>query len=145
MDNWNSDEVCIVKQDIISTDARGFPTVARIRIMKDIAAGYRGKYGGKNNGLEDMKIGVVQFCKGEIMPDGSITQALLVQKLTYDMAEVKAAVVGLVYKKNLTNVAQALTVSEKVRSLGADSCRRWFMGQRPNLFRPRVLPDCHNV
>jgi hypothetical protein len=115
----NGDEVCIAKQDlIISIDGSGSLTEARFKIMKDFVAGYIGKYMGKYYGLDDMKIGVVQFGNGEIMPDGSIAEALLVQELTHDMAKVKAAVEGLVYKKGFTNMAQAFTVSEKVLNLG---------------------------
>jgi len=119
MHKCRGDEVCIAKQDLIlSIDGSGSLTEDRFKILKAFVAGYVGKNRGKYYGHDDMKIGVVQFGNGDIMPDGSIAEALLVQELTHDMAKVKKAVEGLVYTKGFTNMAQAFTVSEKVLNLG---------------------------
>jgi len=69
-------------------------------------------------GFEDMKIAVVQFGNGEILSDGSIADALLIQELTSDMEKVAAAIDGIEFKKGFTNMAQAFGVAEKVLLLG---------------------------
>merc|ERR1719359_2166640 len=57
------------------------------------------KYKGEYYGYEDMRIGVAQFGNGEILDDGTISDALLIQPLSNDMGKVKKAVEGLEYKK----------------------------------------------
>merc|ERR1719488_258309 len=73
---------------------------------------------GKYYGYEDMRIGVVQFGNGEIEEDGTVSKALLIQKLTNDMSTVKSKIEGLEYKKGFTNMAQAFTMAEKMFLLG---------------------------
>merc|ERR1719473_1979299 len=113
------DEFCVAKQDlVISIDGSGSLTEARFKILKKFVAAYIDKNMGKYYGLEDMKIGVVQFGNGQILKDGSIAEALLIQELTSDMAKVKKSIEELKYSKGFTNMAQAFTVSEKALNLG---------------------------
>merc|ERR1719473_1215618 len=67
---------------------------------------------GVYHGFEDMKIGVVQFGNGEIMPDGTISEAKEILPLTGDISAVKAAIEGLVHLKGFTNMAQAFSKAE---------------------------------
>jgi hypothetical protein len=73
---------------------------------------------GKYYGYEDMRIGVVQFGNGEVTEDGTVSPALLITKLTSDMAKVKTSIEGMAYKKGFTNMAQAFTMAEKMFLLG---------------------------
>merc|ERR1719316_2234632 len=104
------DEVCIAKQDLIlSIDASGSLQADGFKVMKGFAVKLMEKYKGEYFGFEDMKVGIVQFGNGEIMPDGSISQALDVLQLTSDMAEVTSKLEGMEFKKGFTNMAQAFT------------------------------------
>jgi len=73
---------------------------------------------GEYYGYEDMRIGVAQFGNGEILDDGTVSDALLIQPLDNDMGKVKKAIEGLEYKKGFTNMAQAFTMAEKMFLLG---------------------------
>jgi len=113
------DEVCIAKQDlVIAIDASGSLREDGYKILKGFAAGLIDKYMGKYYGYEDMRIGVVQFGNGEILDDGTVSAALLIQKLTNEMATVKSSIEGMAYKKGFTNMAQAFTMAEKMFLLG---------------------------
>ena len=47
-----------------------------------------------------------------------MSDALLLQKLTNEMAKVKSSIEGLEYKQDRTNMAQAVTLAEKMFFLG---------------------------
>merc|ERR1719265_3050424 len=113
------DEVCIAKQDLVlAIDGSGSLRQDGYKILKDFAAGLIDKYMGKYYGYEDMRIGVVQFGNGEIEEDGTVSGALLIQKLTNDMSTVKSKIEALEYKKGFTNMAQAFTMAETMFLLG---------------------------
>lgn len=113
------DELCTAKQDLVlSIDASGSLTEKGFKTVRDFSAGLIDKYMGKYYGVEGMRIGVVQFGNGEILSDGSVSNALLVQELTSDMAKVKASVQALQYKKGFTNMAQAFEMAAKILNLG---------------------------
>merc|ERR1719390_6537 len=115
----SGDEVCIAKQDLVlAIDASGSLREDGYKILKDFAAGLIDKYMGKYYGFEDMRIGVAQFGNGEILDDGTVSDALLIQPLSNDMGKVKKAVEGLEYKKGFTNMAQAFDLAEKMFLLG---------------------------
>ena len=61
---------------------------------------------------------MAQFVNGEMLDDGTVSDALLIQPLSNDMGKVKKAVEGLEYKKGFTNMAQAFDLAEKVFLLG---------------------------
>merc|ERR1719443_2662539 len=111
----NGDEVCIAKQDLVlAIDGSGSLRQDGFKILKDFAAGLIDKYKGHYYGYEDMRIGVAQFGNGEILDDGTVSDALLIQPLENDMEKVKIALEGLEYKKGFTNMAQAFTLAEKM-------------------------------
>merc|ERR1719146_583299 len=114
------DEICVVKQDLVmAIDASGSLQEDGFKVIKGFAVNFLEKYRGKYFGYEDMKIGIVQFGNGEIMPDGTISKALNILQLTSDMAKVKTALEGLEYKKGFTNMAQAFTEAENILLLGS--------------------------
>jgi hypothetical protein len=115
----SGDEICIAKQDLVlAIDGSGSLRETGWKILKDFAAGLIDKYKGEYYGYEDMRIGVAQFGNGEILDDGTISDALLIQPLSSDMGKVKKAVEGLEYKKGFTNMAQAFDLAEKMFLLG---------------------------
>merc|ERR1719392_547505 len=115
----SGDEVCIAKQDLVlAIDGSGSIGEGGFKILKNFAAGLVDKYKGQYYGYEDMRIGVAQFGNGEILDDGTVSDALLIQPLSNDMGKVKKAVEGLEYKKGFTNMAQAFDLAEKMFLLG---------------------------
>merc|ERR1719392_422676 len=115
----SGDEVCIAKQDLVlAIDGSGSIGEGGFKILKDFAVGLIDKYKGEYYGYEDMRIGVAQFGNGEILDDGTVSDALLIQPLSNDMGKVKKAVEGLEYKKGFTNMAQAFDLAEKMFLLG---------------------------
>jgi hypothetical protein len=64
-------------------------------------------------GGEAVKIAIVLFGNGVIMPDGkSVSPAILSSPLTFDMEAVMTTVKGLPFKKGFTNMAQAFSAAE---------------------------------
>ena len=56
------------------------------------------RIGGRGAGNpEDMRIGVAQFDNGELMDDGTVSDALLIRRLTNDMAKVNLSIEGRSY------------------------------------------------
>merc|ERR1719327_538820 len=111
----HGDEVCVAKQDLVlAIDGSGSLRESGFKILKDFAIGLIDKYKGHYYGYEDMRIGVAQFGNGEILDDGTVSDALLIQPLENDMEKVKIALEGLEYKKGFTNMAQAFTLAEKM-------------------------------
>merc|ERR1719181_1925336 len=99
---------------VLAIDGSGSLRESGFKILKEFAAGLIDRYKGEYYGYEDMRIGVAQFSNGEILDDGTVSDALLIQPLDNDMEKVKKAVEGLEYKKGFTNMAQAFTLAEKM-------------------------------
>merc|ERR1719482_705524 len=113
------DEVCIAKQDLVlAIDGSSSLRESGWNILKGFATKYVDKCQGMYYGAVDMKIGVVQFGNGEIMPDGSIANALEISGLSNDLTKVKAAIEGMSFQKGFTNMAQAFILAEKQFLLG---------------------------
>jgi len=109
------DEVCVAKQDLVlAIDGSGSLRASGFEILKGFSASLIERYKGEYYGYEDMKIGVVQFGNGEILPDGSIQDAKEIIGLTKDMGKVKAAIQEMSFLKGFTNMAQAFTKVEKL-------------------------------
>merc|ERR1719236_384145 len=100
----HGDEVCVAKQDLVlAIDGSGSLRESGFKILKDFAIGLIDRYKGHYYGYEDMRICVAQFGNGEILDDGTVSDALLIQPLESDMDKVKIALEGLEYKKGFTN------------------------------------------
>jgi len=110
----NGDEICIAKQDlVIAVDGSGSVRDAGFKILKSYTSTLLNRYQMQYFGESAMKIGIVLFGNGIIMPDGkTVSPARNMQKLTGKMEDVKKAVTDLPFKKGFTNMAQAFSMAE---------------------------------
>jgi len=110
----NGDEICIAKQDlVIAIDGSGSVREAGFKILKSFTETFLKRYQMEYFGEATMRIGIVLFGNGVIMPDGkTVSPARNMQKLTGKMKDVEKAVDGLPFKKGFTNMAQAFSMAE---------------------------------
>jgi hypothetical protein len=108
------DEICIAHQDlVVAIDGSGSLRDSGFGILKKFVKKLLSRYETEYFGDEAVKIGIVLFGNGVIMPDGkTVSPAILSQPLTFDLAAVEAAVDGLPFKKGFTNMAQAFSTAE---------------------------------
>merc|ERR1719487_2342505 len=115
----NGDEICIAKQDlIIAVDGSGSVRESGFKILKEYTSALLNRYQMQYYGMPAMKIGIVLFGNGVLIPDPTragkeiVAPALNKQKLTSKMDDVKKAVKDLPFKKGFTNMAQAFSMAE---------------------------------
>ena len=78
-----------------------------------------------------MKVGLVEFGNGIIMPDGvTVSPAMNVHTISSDLASVKTALDGMQQKKGFTNMAQAFALAETMYTSAGMSVHA-FLSQRP--------------
>jgi hypothetical protein len=108
------DEMCVAKQDlVIAVDGSGSVRADGFDILKKFVEKLLTRYRTEFWGAEAVKIAIVLFGNGVIMPDGkSVSPAILAQPLSFDMAAIEKAVQGLPFKKGFTNMAQAFSAAE---------------------------------
>jgi hypothetical protein len=108
------DEICIANQDlVVALDGSGSLRAGGFDIMKKFVKRLLGRYQTQYFGSEAVKIGIVLFGNGIIMPDGkTVSPAILAQPLTFQMDAVVTAVTDLPFKKGFTNMAQAFSTAE---------------------------------
>jgi uncharacterized protein YegL len=108
------DEICIANQDlIIAIDGSGSLREDGFNSLKNYALDLLNKYHSQYFGAGAMKIGVIEFGNGIIMPDGvTVSPAMNVHTISADLGSVKSAVEGMVQKKGFTNMAQAFALAE---------------------------------
>merc|ERR1719230_10605 len=108
------DEICIANQDlIIAIDGSGSVREDGFNILKTFALDVLSKYQSEYYGSGAMKVGLIEFGNGIIMPDGvTVSPAMNVHALSADLGSVKSAVEGMVQKKGFTNMAQAFALAE---------------------------------
>merc|ERR1719171_2753302 len=108
------DEVCVANQDlIVAIDGSGSVRQDGFDILKKFVETLLKRYQTEYWGNEAVKIGIVLFGNGVIMPDGkSVSPAILSKPLTFDMAAIEETVKGLPFKKGFTNMAQAFSAAE---------------------------------
>jgi len=108
------DEICIAQQDlIIAVDGSGSLREGGFNTVKNYALNLLEKYHAQYFGHEAMKIGLVEFGNGIIMPDGvTVSPAMNVHTISSDLASVKGALDGMQQKKGFTNMAQAFALAE---------------------------------
>merc|ERR1719446_818118 len=108
------DEICIAYQDlVVALDGSGSLRTGGFDILKKFVKKLLERYQTEYFGSEAVKIGVVLFGNGVIMPDGkTVSPAILSQPLTFDMGAVESAVSDLPFKKGFTNMAQAFSTAE---------------------------------
>jgi hypothetical protein len=115
----NGDEICIAQQDlVIAVDGSGSVRESGFKILKSFTKTLLQRYKSKYWGQSAVKIGVVLFGNGVLIPDPSqdgkeiVSPALNKCKLTGDIKVVEKAVDDLPYKKGFTNMAQAFSMAE---------------------------------
>lgn len=108
------DEICVANQDlIIAVDGSGSVRAAGFDILKKFVAKLLERYQTMYWGAEAVKIGIVLFGNGVIMPDGkSVSPAILSSPLTFDMEAIETTIKDLPFKKGFTNMAQAFSTAE---------------------------------
>jgi hypothetical protein len=108
------DEICIANQDlIIAIDGSGSVREDGFNSLKNYALDLLSKYHSQYYGAGAMKIGLIEFGNGIIMPDGvTVSPAMNVHTISADLNSVKGAVEGMVQKKGFTNMAQAFALAE---------------------------------
>lgn len=105
------DEFCVAQMDlVIALDSSGSLRQGGTDAIRDFAAILLSRLSGRHFGSEAMKVGVVQFGNGEVLPDGTVSPAMNIQPLTHDIPAAVSAVRSLTWKKGFTNLAQALTL-----------------------------------
>jgi len=116
----NGDEICVAHQDlIIAIDSSGSVQEKGFKVVTDWVAVLLKRYMAEYFGEEAVKIGIVLFGNGVIMPDGkTVSPAIAAQKLTFDLDAVKEVVAGLPFKKGFTNMAQAFGMAEDMFTKG---------------------------
>lgn len=114
------DEICVAKQDlVVAVDGSGSLTADGFKVLKQYTKVLLKRYSNEYWGQPTMRVGLVLFGNGVIMPDGkTVSPARLQHKLSGDLDSVRLAVDGLPYKKGFTNMAQALTMAENLFNLG---------------------------
>jgi hypothetical protein len=110
----SGDEICVARQDlVIAVDGSGSIREAGFDILKKFVEKLLGRYQTEYWGDDAVKIAIVLFGNGVIMPDGkSVSPAILSQPLTFDMETIQDAVKKLPFKKGFTNMAQAFSTAE---------------------------------
>jgi len=85
---------------VIAVDGSGSVRDAGFKILKSYTSTLLNRYQMQYFGQSAMKIGIVLFGNGIIMPDGkTVSPARNMQKLTGKMEDVKKAVMDLPFKK----------------------------------------------
>lgn len=110
----NGDEICIAEQDlVIAIDGSGSVQESGFGILKDWVTILLKRYETEYFGHEAVKLGIVLFGNGVIMPDGkTVSPAINAHALSLDKDAVSAAVSALPFKKGFTNMAQAFSMAE---------------------------------
>jgi hypothetical protein len=108
------DEICVAQQDLLlAIDGSGSLREGGFNTIKNYALNLLSKYHSQYFGHEAMKIGLIEFGNGIIMPDGvTVSPAMNVHTLSTDLGAVKTALDGMVQKKGFTNMAQAFALAE---------------------------------
>jgi hypothetical protein len=115
------DEICVANQDlVIAIDGSGSVREQGFNTLKTFVERLLARYQTQYWGSAAVKIGIVLFGNGVIMPDGkTVSPAIIAQELTFDMAAVTGAVSGLPFKKGFTNMAQAFSAAEQAFIIGS--------------------------
>jgi len=111
----------MAQQDlVIAIDGSGSIKPTGFQILKDFVLKLLDRYETTYWGQPAVKLAIVLFGNGVIMPDGkTVAPALLKQGLTFEMGDVTQAVKDLKFKKGFTNMAQAFAVAETAFILGS--------------------------
>jgi len=108
-----------VQDLIIAVDGSGSVQESGFKILKGYVKELLKRYETEYFGERAVKIGIVLFGNGVIMPDGkTVSPAINAQKLTFDKDAIGDVVEGLPFKKGFTNMAQAFAMAEDMFTKG---------------------------
>jgi len=100
---------------LIAIDGSGSVRDSGFNIVKNFAVDLLSRYQSQYFGADAMKIGLIEFGNGIIMPDGvTVSPAMNVHTLSTDLSSVKSSLEGMVQKKGFTNMAQAFALAESM-------------------------------
>jgi len=106
----------------LAIDGSGSLQASGFDILKEYVGRLLERYKTQYFGEGAVKIGIILFGNGVIMPDGkTVSPAIAAQPLTLDKDAVVAAVKGLPFKKGFTNMAQAFAMAEDMYVKGSRS------------------------
>jgi hypothetical protein len=98
---------------VIAVDGSGSVREDGFNTLKNFALDLLSKYKSTYFGSAAMKVGVVEFGNGIIMPDGvTVSPAMNVHTISSDLESVKTSLEGMEQKKGFTNMAQAFALAE---------------------------------
>jgi len=108
------DEICIANQDlVVAVDGSGSLQEKGFATLKTYVGKLLDRYQTEYYGESTVKIGIVLFGNGVIMPDGkTVSPAISAQPLSTDLPAILASVKDLPFKKGFTNMAQAFSMCE---------------------------------
>jgi len=116
------DEICIAQQDlVILIDGSGSLKQEGFDTLRNFAANLTTKYEDRYYGQDAMKVGVVLFGNGEVMPDGTVASAIQVQELTTNIELVGTKIAAMQWQKGFTNLAQAFSMADTMLQQGGRS------------------------
>merc|ERR550532_1587766 len=122
------DEICIAKQDlVIALAASGSLREKGYETVRNFAVNLTKKYKAKYFGAPAIKMGVTLFGNGHLIElnDGSggttIQAAVLLQSLTFDLAEVGKKIEATTWQRGFTNMAQAFSTADIILGQGGRS------------------------
>jgi len=109
------DEICIAIQDlIISIDSSGSVPATMWPSVTNFTGELLKRYKARYYGIDDMRIGIIQFGNGEVEANGIVSPAIMVKSLTGDIAALKTAAKAMTHKNGFTNMAQAFSLAEEL-------------------------------
>lgn len=114
-------EECMAKQDlVIAIDGSGSIKSGGFLVLKNFVKKLLARYNTEYWGDEAVKLAIVLFGNGIIMPDGkTVSPAILEQPLTFIKQDVIDKVDAMPFKKGFTNMAQAFAMAEDMFTKGS--------------------------
>jgi len=105
---------------ILAIDGSGSLREDGFNLLKSFSIALLAKYESTYFGAPAMRVGVVEFGNGVIMPDGvTVSPAINIAPLNSNLGEVKTAMENnMVHKKGFTNMAQAFALAETMYTAG---------------------------
>lgn len=107
---------------IIAVDGSGSVRAKGFKVLVDFVVTLLKRYKTEYYGSSAVKLGVVLFGNGVILPDGkTVSPAINAHGLSFDKDAVQATIEGLPFKKGFTNMAQAFAMAEDMFIKGSRS------------------------
>jgi len=99
---------------VIAIDASGSLTQAGFTVLQDFTVEILKRLRGAAYGSPAARVAVIQFGNGHLDSMGVVSNAHVIQALSYDIEATKEAITGLKWQRGFTNMAQALLASKKL-------------------------------